>query len=221
MITIPSFEALSPLKELLYEYHDAAIIDARQHFDESKHRYDVPGFFAVHVRSKLQDLLESECASYGFSFDTSTGGLIIAYKNFLIKVYKAYNGMMPLPGRENKARILFLNHNGKVLSWPQRLPGFEVADGVQDGAKIHLVSYYDLTSKYELAWLKIACPLSVTSAGIQCLWNEVVENPLLMPNPQKASAQERPDIDITLLKGDIIEDESDLEEDSENASGLG
>lgn len=221
MITLPTFDELSPLKELLYEYHDAAIIDARQHFDESKHRNDVPGFFAVHVRSKLQDLLESECASYGVSFDTSNGGLIIVYKNFLIKVYKAYNGMMPIPSRENKARVLFLNHNGKVLSWPQRLPGFETKNEVQDCAKIHLVSYYDLTSKYELAWLKVACPLSVTSAGIQCLWNEVVENPLLKPNPQKESGQVRPDINITLLKGDMIEEESDLEEDSESASGLG
>src|SRR5258708_18911559 len=72
-----------------------------RHFDESKHRYDVPGFFAVHVRSKLHDLLEPESLSYGFSIDTSTGSLIIAYKNFLIKEYKAYNGMLPIPGRDD------------------------------------------------------------------------------------------------------------------------
>lgn len=220
MIKLPTFDDLSPFKELLYEFHDAAIIDARQHFNENKHRYDVPGFFAVHVRSKLHDLLEPECSSYGFSVDTSTGSLIIAYKNFLIKEYKAYNGMIPFPGRESKARLQFLNHNGKVLPWPQRLPGFESTADVQDGAKIHLISYYDLTSKYELAWLKIACPRSATSTGIDCLWNEVVENPLSKLQPQKESAKERPDIHITLLKDDMIEEDSDLEEDSENASGL-
>ncbi len=221
MIKLPTLDDLSPLKELLYEYHDAAIIHARQHFDESKHRYDVPGFFAVHVRSKLHDLLEPEISTYGFSIDTSTGSLIIVYKNFLIKEYKAYNGMIPLPGRDSKTRLRFLNHNGKVLPWPQRLPGFEAPADVQDGAKIHLISYYDLTSKYGLAWLKIACPLSVTSAGIECLWNEIVENPLSKLQPQGESAQERPDIHITLLKDGMIEEDSDLEEDSENASGLG
>lgn len=221
LINFPTFEDLSPLKELLYEYHDASIIDARLHFDECNHRYDVPSFFAVHVRSKLQDLLEAESSSYGFSIDTSTGSLIITFKNYLIKEYKAYNGMIPFPGRDNKTRLRFLNHNGKVLPWPQRLPGFETTADDQDGAKIHLISYYDLTSKYELAWLKIACPLSATSTGIECLWNEVVENPLSKLQSQKESAKERPDIHITLLKGDMIEEDSDLKEDSENASGLG
>ncbi len=220
MIKLPAFDDLSPLKELLYEYHEAAIIDAMRHFDESKHRYDVPGFFAVHVRSKLHDLLEPESLSYGFSIDTSTGSLIIAYKNFLIKEYKAYNGMLPIPGRDNKARLRFLNHNGKVLPWPQRLPGFEDPEGLQDGAKIHLISYYDLTPKYGFAWLKIACPLSITSAGILCFWNEIVENPLSKFQSQKDSAQERPDIHITLLKDAMIEEDSDFEEDNENASGL-
>jgi hypothetical protein len=221
LIKLPTLHDVSPLDDLLYEYHDAAIIHVRQHFDESKHQHDVPGFFAGHVRAKLQVLLESESSTYGFTIDTSTGSLIIAYNNFLIKVYKAYNGMIPPPGRDSKTRIRFLNHNGKVHSWPERLPGFEVTADDQDRAKIHLISYYDLTSKYGLAWLKIACPLSVTSAGIDCLWNEFVDNPLAKLQPQKETAQERPDIHITLLKDGMIEEENDLEEDGENTSGLG
>ena len=218
MNRLPTFEDVSPLKELLYECHDAAIIDTRQHFNESKHRYDVPGFFAVHVRSKLQDLLASECSNYKFAIDTSGGSFMIAYKDFLIKLYKAYNGMIPVPSKEHKTRLQFMNHNSKVLSWPQRLPGFE--EGVQDGAKIHLIAYYDLNSKYELAWLKIACPQSVTTSGIICLWDEIVENPLVKSQPQENLTTERPDLHIALLKDVVIENEEYLEEDTDEASGL-
>ena len=223
MDKLPTFDELSPFKELLYVSLDAAIIDTRQHFTESKHRNDVPGFFAKHVRSKLHDLLEPECSRYGFSIDTSTGSFLIAYKDFLIKLYKAYNGMPPIPSKDNKARLQFLNHNRKVLPWPHRLPGFEDSECVQDGAKIHLISYYDLGLKYEFAWLKIACPQSVTSTGIECLWNEVVENPLskMAAQPRKDSATERPDIRITLLtEDDAVEEDNDLEEDSDDSSGL-
>lgn len=217
---LPSIDDLSPLSELLCEFHHEAIAATKQHFVESKHRCEVPGFFAVHVRSTLHDLLEPEGSNYGFSLDTSTGSLIIVYKNFLIKEYKAYNGMIPRPGKESKARLRFLNHNGKLMSWPQRLPGFEDPAGVPDGARIHFISYYDLTSQNDLAWFKIACPLSVTSTGIACLWNESVEYSSLKPQPQKDLAEERPDLHITLLKETIIDEDSDLDEDDENVSGL-
>lgn len=217
---LPSIDDLSPLSELLCDFHREAIAATKQHFVESKHRYEVPGFFATHIRSTLHDLLEPEGPNYGFSLDTSTGSLIIVYKNFLIKEYKAYNGAIPRPGKENKARLRFLNHNGKVLAWPQRLPGFEDPADVPDGARIHFISYYDVTPQFDLAWFKIACPLSVTSAGIACLWNEVVEYSSLKPQPKKDVPKERPDLPITLLKEAIIEEDSDLEDDDENASGL-
>lgn len=224
MDTVSNFEDVSPFKELLYECLEAAIIDTRKHFEDSKHRYDVPGLFAKHVRSKLHDLLEPEATSYGFSIDTSTGSFLIAYKTFLIKLYKAYNGMLPIPSKDSKARLQFFKHNKKILPWPQPLPGFEdLEKPALIGAKIHLVAYYDLSSKYQFSWLKIACPLGVTSTGVECLWNELVENPLskMGVQPQKRSIVERPDIPITLLTEDnVIMEDNDLEENIDDSSGL-
>jgi len=216
---LPTFDDVSPFKELLFEDLDAAIIDTKQHFDVNKHRDDVPGFFAKHIRSKLHDLLEPEGPKYGFSIDTSTGSFLIAYKNFLIKLYKAYNGMPPLPSKDNRARLQFLNHNKVILPWPQRLPGFENSETVPEGARVHLLAYYDLGVKHEFAWLRIACPLSVTSTGIDCLWNKEVDNPLsdVAKQPRKGSVTERPDIKISLLS----EEDNELEEENDESSGLG
>ena len=214
----PSFEDVSPFKELLYEKLASVILDTRAHFAESGHRHDVPGFFAKHVRSALQDSLEPEAETYAFSIDTSTGSFLIAYKQYLMKLYKAYNGMFPTPSRDNKARQRFLNHNQRLVSRPQ-LPGFEEVGGISTSARIHLIAYYDLDSKHNLAWLRIACPLSVTASGVDWLWNKPVESSPFSVGiqPKEYSTQERPDIPYSLLE----EDNDDLAEDSDDSSELG
>jgi hypothetical protein len=209
---LPTIDDVSPFKEILYEKLDSAILATRTHFDESKHRHDVPGFFAKHVRAKLQDLLEPEAENYTFSIDTSQGSFLIAYKNFLIRFYKAYNGMLPFPNRDSKSQLRFFNHNGSFIPWPQPLPGFETMAGISVVTRIHLIAYYDVSPRYDLSWLKIACPVAVSSCGVNCVWNELVENPLLRGNiPLKDHPRAtRPDISFTLLQ-----------EDNDEASGLG
>ncbi|MBV9707135.1 MAG: hypothetical protein JO125_06980 [Chloroflexi bacterium] len=219
MNNLPTSDDVSAsLKELLYESYENAINRVKKHFDDSKHRYDVPGFFAKHVRSKYHDILEPHMQKHNFSIDTSTGSFIIVYRNFLIRHYKAYNGTFPLPSKDSKARLKFLNHNGKLFSWPQQLPGCEDQDYISKYPRIHLVSYYDLSSKYELAWLRIACPLSVTSVGIQWAWNEKINSLTEMSaQSQERSMTERADVLFTLRKDDVIvQDDDDLEETAED-----
>jgi hypothetical protein len=214
----PKPEDVSSLIEHLYDCLHAAIISTRQHFVENNHRHDVPGFFAVHIRSTLQDLLEPEMGVIGFSIDTSGGSFLISYKNFIIKFSKAYNGMLRIPSRERKAQVRFLNHNRFILPNSQQLPGFEDIKDVQVGEKIHLVAFYDLTSSYEFAWLKYACPLMYTSSGIHCLWEETFSSSLSKENvqPQKQVSKERPDIVLSLIEDDdIAVEDDDLAEDDD------
>jgi hypothetical protein len=209
---LPTINDVSPFKELLYEKLDSAILTTKAHFDECKHRHDVPGFFAKHVRSTLQDLLEPEAENYAFSIDTSQGSFLIAYKNFVIRFYKAYNGMLPFPDRDSKSQLRFFNHNSSFIPWNQPLPGFETMAGISAATRIHLIAYYDVSPRYDLSWLKIACPVAVSSCGVNCFWNEPVENPLLHGSIQSKdnSRMTRPDISFTLLQ-----------EDNNEASGLG
>jgi hypothetical protein len=212
---VPSIDDLSPFKELLSQKLTSAILDSKQHFVESGHRQDIPGFFAKHVRSELQTSLEPYSDEYGFSIDTSNGSFLIYYRGYIIRLYKAYNGRMPAPSRERKTLWRFFNHNGSSVSRPQ-LPGFESQSSISLGAKIHLIAYYDVDSKLELIWLRIAFPLRVMPSGIDCLWDDSVdpsgsgETP---PSTTTKSETPRPDLAYPLLEdGDIFVDDDSLED---------
>jgi hypothetical protein len=214
---LPTIDDVGPLKELLYEKLDSAILSTRAHFVESRHRADVPGLFAKHVRSYLQDLLEPEAETYEFSIETPAGSFLVIYKNFVVRLYKAYNGKLPHPRRDSKSQLQFFNHNSKNIPWEQLLPGFETLFRVSAGARVHLIAYYDVGPKSELSWLRIACPLLVSSSGINCLWNELIENPLTSGaiQPKEHPKTTRPDIPFTLLE------EDDLAEDNDDSIELG
>jgi hypothetical protein len=214
---LPTIDDVGPLKELLYEKLDSAILSSRAHFAESRHRADVPGLFVKHVRSYLQDLLEPEAETYEFSIETPIGSFLVIYKNFVIRLYRAYNGKLPPPRRDSKSQLQFFNHNSKIVPWTQPLPGFETLSRVPAGARIHLIAYYDIGPKSELSWLRIACPLSVSSSGIDCLWNELIESPLTSGaiQPKEHPKTTRPDIPFTLVE------EDDLAEDNDDSTELG
>jgi hypothetical protein len=124
-----------------------------------------------------------------------------------------------MPSRENKARILFLNHNSSLFS-NLALPGFEALDGPFSGNRVHLIAYYDITMKYsssgidcELAWLRIACPQMVTHSGIDCFWDEAVVDSVSASN-DSAQGQlnaKREDLTFTLYEDDLAEDEGSSE----------
>lgn len=219
MNRLPTLEDLSPFKELLYESLNSAILATSEHFKVSNHHHEQPGFFANHVRSKLYDILLPEANSYNFSIDQSSGSFLVYYKEFVIKLYKAYQGMIPLPGKENRARLLFLNHNSSLFS-NLSLPGFEALDGPFSGNRVHLIAYYDITIKYGsskidcvLAWLRIACPQMVAHSGIDCFWDEAVVDLLSASNvsAQGQSTAKREDLTFTLHEDDLAEDDDSSE----------
>jgi len=218
----PSFDEVSPFKELLYQRLRDAIIDTNRHFKESGHRYNAPSLFARHVSSLLHDNLETEAANYGFAIDTSTGAFLIYYKQFIIRFYKACKGVIP-QNRDSKAWRCFINHNRELVSIPE-LPGFEGLGGSISGTKVHVVAYYEVDAEYELLWLRMTSPRSITSAGIDCVWNEEVEISLAGEGTQsqQQSTGPRPDLPFILKEGNnsFAEDDDSIEDDND-ATELG
>jgi hypothetical protein len=220
---LSNFADLSPFKELLYQKLVDAIIETKRHFEVSDHRYDDSGFFARHVRAKLRELLEPLSDEYNFIIDTTSGSFVIRYKHFVIKLYKAYNGLFPPLNKENKARIRFINHNRNFFAHLE-LPGFEGLGGAYAGLRVHLFAYYDVMPSMAFSWLRIACPRCVISTGIDWDWDNLVQGSAYPIDAEQNDylLTERPDIPYTLIDDNSAQiDGLSEDEDNDTSTELG
>lgn len=209
VITQPEeFDRLGSLSALLLESVESAILFTAEHFIASKHRFN-PQFFASHIRSKLREILEPEAANFCYSIiDLGTNSFCLVYQEFIIRIYKSPNGMIPPPG-ESKARLAFYKANG--LPSQIVLPGIEIFTVPQPTTQAHLIAYYTLDASNKLASLKIAKPRYATSTYVECDWDKEVENPFKCKNNHldKPKLKIRDDIMYTFRKDDE-DDEDDL-----------
>lgn len=208
MDRIPSedetFEKLGALKGLWYESLYSATLDTTEHFKaNSDHRLEQSQLFSWHVRSKLQILLEPQAEAYNFSIVNVPGGSFnVAYGFYVCKFRKAYNGNIPLP--TSKTQLQFYNSNSGLSIWPT-LPGWEPMRTIPAGSTVSLIIYYDLNTKHELEWVKIACPRFATLTEVQCFWDKPIENPLFSGSAGfqvKHSTKERKDLSFTFREDD-------------------
>jgi len=202
------FDRLGSLSALLLESVESAILSTVEHFIASKHRFN-PQFFASHIRSKLREILEPEAANFCFSIvELGTNSFCLVYQEFIIRIYKSPNGMIPPPG-ESKARLAFYKANG--LPSQIVLPGIEPFAALQPTTQAHLIAYYTLDASNRLASLKIAKPCYATSTYVECDWDKEIENPFKCKNNHldKPKLKVRDDIIYTFRKDDE-DDEDDL-----------
>lgn len=213
MLRIPSeeetFERLGPLKDLMYETLEAAVIAAKGHFEVNygDHRFESSQFFSNHVREKFFVMLRPLAETYDFSVvDVPSCSFLLTSGPFVCKLFKAFNGEIPSPG-SRKALLKYYKQNGRLLPpYQSTLPGvdFETKEPFLSPTTVHLVAYYDVSAHHELAWLKIACPKYATASHVDCFWDKLVPNPLESGGFSiQHSVEERKDLSFTLRREDI------------------
>jgi hypothetical protein len=152
---------LDPLRPVLFRVFEAALLEAREFFDERNARKD-PYLFPHLVRYSVKQYLASrgleavECEME----ELANSGLSLVYEGYHLRILKSIGGKLPPPGYSL----------AKQAFWAQQMP-FPFAAPVAITPVLNLLILWDVTPQYDLAGLWVACPKSgVTASSVEAYW---------------------------------------------------
>ena len=161
----------------IYAGVEAAIEQTRDFFPEEK---PVDAALAPNlVRYYVKEYIDSKSPansqpsiSYEFNRESlPNNGLFVHFGPYRIRILKADEGDLPLPG-PSRARRRF---------YQQTLPLWAEVSGEDKPNPVNLVVLWDVNSEYVLNDLSIACPKDVgeSHGSVQCHWRAEISHPAL------------------------------------------
>jgi hypothetical protein len=196
-------EDLAPVLPFIYAGVEAAIEQTRDFFPEEK---PVDAALAPNlVRYYLKEYIDHKSpaqsqlsVSSQFSREPlPNNGLFLHFGSYRIRILKADEGELPLPG-PSRARRRF---------YQQTLPLWAQVSVEEDRPNpVNLVVLWDVNSEYVLNDLSIACPKDVGEGrgSVQCHWRAEIPHPALTQVndtdsiAQDIDAEEIDDLDLTM-----------------------
>lgn len=194
-------EELSPVLPFIYRGVEEAVQQTRDFFPEGKPIDSAlaPNLVRYHVKEYIdsQGSADSEL-SVSSKFNRQplpNNGLFLHFGSYRIRILKADEGELPLPG-PSKARRRF---------YEQTLPLWVEVSEEDRPNPVNLVILWDVNSEYALDDLSIACPRDVgeSRGSVQVHWRADIPHPALTHKngtgspAQDADAEDLDDLDLT------------------------
>lgn len=194
-------EELTPVLPFIYGGVEDAIQQTRDFFPEGK---PVDASLAPNlVRYFVKEYIDHKSSadsqlSVSSQFRRETlpnNGLFLHFGSYRIRILKADEGELPLPG-PSRARRRF---------YEQTLPNWAQISGEEQPNPVNLVILWDVNSEYALDDLSIACPKDVgeSRGSVQVHWRADIPHPALAHTnnngspAQDADAGDIDDLDLT------------------------
>jgi hypothetical protein len=192
---------LSPVLPFIYRGVEEAIERTRDFFPEGKpiDAALAPNLVRYHVKEYIDHKSSADSRlSVSSTFEREplpNNGLFLHFGPYRIRILKADEGELPLPG-PSRARRRF---------YQQTLPLWAQVSGEDRPNLVNLVILWDVNSEYVLNDLSIACPKDVgeSRGSVQCHWRAEIPHPALTQasdadSPtQDTDAEEADDLDLT------------------------
>jgi hypothetical protein len=125
-------------------------------------------------------------------------GLCMEYGRYQLRILKADNGELPIPG-PSKKRQAFWNQ--------QQLNLYDAEQQGDTVPSVNLIVMWDADSNYNLASVILICPKTggTTRDSVSNYWSIPVPNPIMQLAPAIAGKAEEDDIEITPLQERVSE----------------
>jgi hypothetical protein len=158
---------LAHLLPIIYSSLQHGTHEARDFFDGQKDtakkvldRYLAPNLVRFHARH----LLKKNDVSV---VDVSNNGMCFAYDGYIIRILKANNGKLPVPGHSETRRAFYQQDQYKL-----KLVGFDNSDD-NAAEKLNLIILWDVSYSYDLGVISLACPKSgdFTRESVSAYWH--------------------------------------------------
>jgi len=174
----------------LYDALEGAAFTSRDLFAQKNRDVD-PYYHASTFRYEAKTLLEAR----GFVLkDLANNGLHLVHQQYQLKILKADQGRVPCPGDSKPKREYYLQTSFLVETGVIGLRQLQIIP-------VNLLLIWDVTPKYALADLELACPQSGDSErdSAEVYWRITIPHPAQSYSPPPpAPADYEDDLDITL-----------------------
>lgn len=200
-MTLPApGEVLRDLSEFtppLYSAFEGAISIVREFFDDPSNEFDL-WYYCNSVRYQTKRLLKAE----GFPMeDFSNTGLCLRYGRYRLRMFKAYRGMVPVPGISLTRQLFYCQ---LPLQMPPLPPLLQLLADMQGGI-VNLLLVWEPKPNYDLARLSYALPKYGSRNVARVHWLHEIPHPALSLAPDEMTAAddiddleiERPDEEAT------------------------
>ncbi len=203
MEDIPSGqEALADLSgaiATIWSALDSAILETKEFFEERGAPIDrslAPNLIRYVVKRRLnaQGQIAEDEESLDYEMQTlPNNGLCMEYGRYQLRILKADNGELPIPGQSKKRQAF----------WNQaQLDLYDNEQPAQAVPSVNLIVLWDADSNYNFDSVSLICPKTggMTRDSVSNYWSVPVPNPIMQLASAIASEVEEDDIVITPLQ---------------------
>lgn len=183
---------------------DSSILEMKEYFDGRDASIDrslAPNLIRYLVKQRLiaqgQFAEDEELLDYEMQ-NLPNNGLCMEYGRYQLRILKADNGELPIPG-QSKKRQAFWNQ--------QQLDLYADEQPSNTLPPVNLIVMWDADNKYNLDSVTLICPKTggITRDSVSNYWSILVPNPIMQLVPSIPGKAEEDDIEITPLRNKISE----------------
>ncbi len=184
---------------------DSAILETKEFFENRGVPIDrslAPNLIRYFVKGRLNAqgkiAEDEEMLDYEMQ-NLPNNGLCMEYGRYQLRILKADNGELPIPG-QSKKRQAFWNQ--------EQLNLYDDEQPIETVPSVNLIVLWDADSSYNLDSVSLICPKTggTTRDSVSNYWSIPVPNPIMQLSPAiTREVEEDDDIIITPLRGTTSE----------------